>query len=79
MKIVVTEFGKFKYNCLPMGMCALVDILPAKVDKLRVDIKDVKKYIDDILVISKETLSNKIKTEDNIWWIVLIRLKSYCS
>ena len=26
MTKIVTEFGKFRYNCLPMGMCALGDI-----------------------------------------------------
>ena len=28
------EFGKFRYNCLSMGMCALGYIFQTKVDKL---------------------------------------------
>ena len=34
MTKVVTEFGKFRYNRLPMGMCASGEIFQAKVDKL---------------------------------------------
>ena len=38
MTTIVTEFGKFRYNYLPMGMCASGDIFPAKVDELLSDI-----------------------------------------
>ena len=34
MTMIVTEFGKLIYNRLPMGICALDDILKAKVDKI---------------------------------------------
>ena len=50
----VTEFGKFRYNFLTMGMCASGDIFQAKVDKLLGDMEGVKTYIDDILVLSKD-------------------------
>ena len=43
MKTIVSEFGKFRYNRLPMGMCASGDIFQAKVDKLLGDTKGVKK------------------------------------
>ena len=42
MTTIVTEFGKFRYKCLPMGMCASVDIFQAKVDELLGDTKGVK-------------------------------------
>ena len=42
MATVVTEFGKFIYNCLRMVMCASGDIFQAKVDDLLVDIEGVK-------------------------------------
>ena len=38
MNTIVTEFGKFKYNCLPMGICAWGDIFQAKLDKIFGDI-----------------------------------------
>ena len=31
---IVTKFEKFRYNCLPMGMCTSGDILQAKGDEL---------------------------------------------
>ena len=52
--MIVTGFGKFRYNSLPLAMCASVDISQAKVDKLLGDTKGVKKYIDNILVLSNE-------------------------
>ena len=45
---IVTEFGRFRYNCLPMGMCASGDIFQAKLDKLVGDIEGVKTYINDV-------------------------------
>ena len=33
-KTIVTKFGKFGYNCIPMEMCASGDTFQAKVDKL---------------------------------------------
>ena len=45
MPDIVTGFGKFRYNRLPMGMCASGDILQAKIDKLLGDIKDVKRIL----------------------------------
>ena len=61
MTIIVTEFGKFRYNRLRMGMCASGYILQDKVDELPGDIEDVKIYINDILVLSKEILSKNIE------------------
>ena len=55
MTTIVTEFRKFRYNRLPMGMCASGDIFQAKLDELLGDIEGVKKYIDDILVLSKDS------------------------
>ena len=60
MTTIVTEFGKFRYNRLPMGMCASSDIFKAKVDKILGYIEGVKTYIDDILVLSKEIFSKHI-------------------
>ena len=51
--MIVTEFSKFKYNSLPMGMCASRYIFQTKVDGIIGYIEGVKTYIDDILVLSK--------------------------
>ena len=54
MTKIVTEFGKFRYNCLPMGMCDSGDIFQAKVDELIGDIEGVKNYIGDIVVLRRD-------------------------
>ena len=58
---IITEFGEFRYNCLPMGMCALGYIFQAKADKLLGDIKGINMYIDDILVLIKYCFRNHIE------------------
>ena len=52
---ILTEFGKFGYNISPMGLCASSDIFQAKVDDLPGDINGVKMYINNILVLVKES------------------------
>ena len=50
-----------------MGMCTLGDIFQSKVDKLLGDIKGVKMYIDDILVLSKDCFRNHIEQLEMIF------------
>ena len=54
MTMIITEFCKFKYNRLPMGMCASGHIFQAKVDELLGDIESVKTYIGDIIILFKD-------------------------
>ena len=61
MMTIVTEFGKFRYNRAPRGMCALGDIFQAKADDLLDDIEGVKTYIDDILFLRKDILFKHIE------------------
>ena len=61
MMTIVTESGKFRYNCLPMGMCASGDILRDKVDKLLGYIEVVKIYTENILVSIKDILYKHIE------------------
>ena len=61
MKKIVTEFGKVKYNRLPMGLWSSGDIFRAKVDKILGDIDGFKTNTNDILVLSKEILSKQIE------------------
>ena len=51
---IVTEFGKSRYNRLPTEMCALGDILQAKLDELLSDIEGFKTCIDSIIFLIKE-------------------------
>ena len=61
MTTIVTEFGKLRYNRLPMGICASGDILQAKVYEMLGDIEGVKKYIEGISVSIKESFSKHIE------------------
>ena len=70
MTTIVTEFGKFRYIFIPMGMCALGGIFQVKVDQLLGDIKVVETYIDNILVLSKEILSHYTE-QQKIFFVIL--------
>ena len=72
MTTVVTELGKFKYNRLPIGMCTSGDILQANVDELLGDSKGVKTYIDDIIVLGKDSFEKHIEQPR----IILVRLRA---
>ena len=60
LKTIITGFGKFRYNRVPIGLCAFYDIFQAKVDELLSNIKGFKTYIDDILVLGKGIFSQHI-------------------
>ena len=50
MIIIVTEFGKFWYNCPPMGIYTQGNILQEKPYKAISDIEGIITYIDDVSV-----------------------------
>ena len=50
---IVNEFLKLGYNHLPILMCALWDILQAKLDEIISYNEGVQTYIDDISVLGK--------------------------
>ena len=58
---IVTEFGKFRYKALPMGMNISADVFQAKIYDLLGDIEGVKAYIDDILCIGKGSFAIHIE------------------
>ena len=60
MTTIVNEFGKFRYNQLPMGMYTFGYILQYKIDELLCNTKGVKIYTDDILYLIKEIFYNNI-------------------
>ena len=57
---IVAEFGEFRYNMVPMELCASGDILQAKVDDISSDIKGVKVYFNNILVYGKGIFTQHI-------------------
>ena len=57
---IITYFGKFRYNRVPMGLCASGDTFQYKVEKLLGDTEGVKRYIGYIIVLSKGKFSQHI-------------------
>ena len=57
---IVTYFGKFRYNRVPIGLCGSGDIFQSKEDKLLGDIEGFKRYMDYILVLGKGSFSQHI-------------------
>ena len=53
---IVNEFGKFRYNIAPMGMCDSSDTFKSKLDKLIGCIESVKMYTNNIIVLGKGSL-----------------------
>ena len=58
---IVTEFGKFRCNVLPMGLCISGGIFQAKVNELLGDIEGLYAYIDDILLTIKGSFDEHLQ------------------
>ena len=67
MCTIVTEFGKFKYKRLPMGIAGSPDIFQAKIYELMGDLEGVKAYLDDILVIKKGSFSQHLEQLEEVF------------
>ena len=67
MCTIVTEFGKFRYLRLPMGVSCSPDIFQAKIYELLGDIEGTKAYIDDILVIKKGNYDEHLVQLDEVF------------
>lgn len=52
---ITTPFGKYEYNRLPMGVSIAPDIFQDKICQLFEDLKNVRAYLDDLLVTSTGT------------------------
>ena len=60
MTTILTKFGKFRYNRLPVRMCTSGVIFKDKVDKLISDIEGIEIYTDDITVLRKDNSPKQI-------------------
>ena len=76
MTTIVTEFGKFRYNWLTMGMGDSRNIFQATVDDILGGIEYVKMYINNVLVLIKDYFPKHIdQIRVNIYRIHSIGLK----
>ena len=50
---IVTQWGKYEYQRLPMGLCNSPDIFQEKMSELLIGLDTVRVYIDDLLHVTK--------------------------
>ena len=60
---IVMPWGKYEYQCLPMGLCNSPDIFQEHMFELFSDLEFVQAYIDDLLVMSCSTF------EEHLEWL----------
>ena len=68
---LIFPWGKYKMQCLPMGLCNGPDVFQEKMSTLFADLEYVRTYIDDLLVITKGDLNDHLEKLD----VVLNKLK----
>ena len=67
MCTIITEFGKYRYKRLPMGVTCSPDIFQSKIYDLLGDIEGLKAYIDDILIVDKGTFKEHLDKLEEIF------------
>jgi len=61
MTTITTEFGKFRYNVLPMGFVISSDVFQSKIMELLGAIEGVRCYLDDVLCLTKGSFEEHIE------------------
>ena len=59
---IVFPWGKYEYQRLPMGLCNSPDIFQEKMSELFQDLENIRTYMDDLLVISKNSWEEHLVT-----------------
>jgi len=67
---IVFPFGKYQYQCLPMGVAGSPDVFQDKMNTLMEGLEFVRCYLDDLLTITKESFDDHLSKLE----IVLERL-----
>ena len=58
--MLVFLWGKYEMQCLPMGLCNSLDIFQEKMSNLMEGLEYVRMYIDDLLIISKDSFEDHL-------------------
>ena len=66
MCTITTQWGKYEYQRLPMGLCNSPDIFQEKMSDLLEGLDSVRVYIDDVLHVTKGTWTEHLKGLDEI-------------
>ena len=65
--MIVLPWGKYEYQKLPMGLCNSPDIFQEKMSTLFADLKFIRTYIDDLLVITKSDWQDHLSHLDIVF------------
>ena len=58
---MVLPWGKYEYQCLPIGLCNSPDIFQEKMSELMSGLEFVRVYIDDLLCITTSDFSDHLQ------------------
>jgi Reverse transcriptase (RNA-dependent DNA polymerase) len=64
---IVLPWGKYEYQKLPMGLCNSPDIFQEKMSAFFGDLKFIRTYIDDLLVLTKSDWQDHVHHLDIIF------------
>ncbi len=64
---ITTQWGKYEYQRLPMGLCNSPDIFQEKMSELLIGLDTVRVYIDDILHVTKGTWTEHLEVLDEVF------------
>jgi len=67
MCTIVSEFGKYGYKRLPMGVSCAPDVFQSKINGLLGDIEGVKAYLDDILILDQGTYTEHLERVEKVF------------
>jgi hypothetical protein len=62
LRTIMLPWGKYEYQCLLMGLCNCPDIFQEKMSCLMDDLEYVQAYIDDLLITTKGTYLEHLKS-----------------
>ena len=61
MCTIIFPWGKYSYERLPMGVAGSPDIFQSKMSDLMLELEYVRTYLDDLLVISKDSFEDHLQ------------------
>ena len=63
---LVFPWGKYEMQCLPMGLCNSLNIFQEKMSELMEGLEYICTYIDDLLIISKDSYEDHLSKVEAI-------------
>ena len=76
---IIFPWGKYSYMRLPMGIAGSPDIFQSTVSEQMETLEFIRTYLDDLLVISKDSLDDHLKkAKDGIHQVARIWFKNQC-